>query len=205
MSGNTNSQSPSTLTASISLSETPTLMLALVIFPASRLLLMKSKTSGCQSFEDQHQRAAPGAALLDQAGDEAVERAPRDRAARPPVDALDVCLARAQAGNVDAHAAAARHDLGHLAQRLDDPAARISRGGHDVAVVVGQCLIRPRSGQNAPGGNELEVVQQPAETLCPFLLKFRRDLDGRDALRRRDPSSAPDRFPAAYRRFPDRA
>ncbi len=61
------------------------------------------------------------------------------------------------------------------------PLARIARGRHDVAVVVGQRLIGARSGQDAPGGHELKVVQQPAEALRPFLLKVWRHLGGSDA------------------------
>ncbi len=69
---------------------------------------------------------AKAAALLDQAGDEAVERAPGDRSAGTTIDAFDVGLARAQRRDIDTDTAAARHDLGHLMQRFDDAAARVT-------------------------------------------------------------------------------
>src|SRR3989344_8407059 len=51
VSGKTRSQSASFLTASIKSSVMPTEMLALVILPASRFELIKSITSGCQTFK----------------------------------------------------------------------------------------------------------------------------------------------------------
>src|SRR3989344_1080356 len=50
-SGKTKSQGASSFTAFIKSSVMPTLILALVILPASFLLLIKSKTSGCQQFK----------------------------------------------------------------------------------------------------------------------------------------------------------
>ena len=131
---------------------------------------------------DQHQGAAPAAALLDQSGDEAVQRAPGDRSAGAAVDAAHVGMARAQAGDVDAHAAAAGHDLHHLRQRVDDAVAGIARRRDDVAVVEGELLVRARGGEDAAAGHEAPVGQQPAEALLPGR-PLRVRLHGGDAAR----------------------
>ena len=51
MSGKPSCHSPSARTASMNASVTPTLMLALVILPISRLAPMNSMTSGCQTSQ----------------------------------------------------------------------------------------------------------------------------------------------------------
>ena len=139
---------------------------------------------GVPDVADQHQGAAAAAALLDQSGDEAVERAPGDRPAGAAVDAAHVGVARAQAGDVDAHAAAAGHDLHHLRQRVDDAVAGVARRRNDVAVVEGELLVRARGGEDAAAGHEAPVGQQPAEALLPvrpLRVRFRGGDAARDA------------------------
>ena len=120
--------------------------------------------------QDQHERAASAAALFDQSSNEAVKRAPGHCAAGTAVDAFDIRMARTQGRQVDADAAAARHDLGHLRQRRHDAFARIQRRRDDITVVVGQILVGAGRGQDAPAGHKLPVIQQPAEFAAPFQL-----------------------------------
>src|SRR5690606_6350863 len=57
--------------------------------------------------EYQHKSTSPGPTLLNQAGDEAVQRTPRYRPARPPIHPFDIGAAWTQGGDIDSHTAAA--------------------------------------------------------------------------------------------------
>src|SRR4051794_36666686 len=93
-------------------------------------------------------------------------------------------MARSQATDVDADAAAARHDLHHLRQRLDDAAPRILGTRYNIAIIKCQLLVSAGGGEDAACGDELPAVEQPAELLVPFvgLFAFDRRDTTRDAL-----------------------
>src|SRR5262249_39957270 len=109
------------------------------------------------------------ATLFYEPGYKRIERAPRHRPGRASVDALHIGVPRPQAADVYANAAAARHDLHHLRKRVDDASPRVTRGGHDVAVVKSQLLICPGGGEDPARGHELPTVQQPSKVLIPLV------------------------------------
>ena len=118
--------------------------------------------------QHEHERAPARAALLDDvAGGYRVEFAPRARPAGGAVHRANIGAARSQARKINAHAAAARHDLRHHAQVFQDAAAAIVRRGDHVAVVERDLVARARAGQDAAAGHELEVLQRPVEFFFP--------------------------------------
>src|SRR5712692_5909220 len=111
------------------------------------------------AIQNQHQSAAPRAALLYQSGYKRIKRAPRNRTRRAAVDALHVRMPGPQAADVDANAASARHDLHHLRERIDDAPPRIFRRRHNVAIVESKFLIGAGGCKDTPGWHELPSVQ----------------------------------------------
>src|SRR5579885_402845 len=143
---------------------------------------------GMVVVEHEHKSSPPRAPLLNHIpGRDRIQLRPRTGTRRCAVDRANVGAARAQGREVDAHAAAARHDLGHELEIVENALPAVLRGRYHVAVV--KCYLMPRTStrENTTTWNKLEVFKRIIKFLFPLGSRLRRLLHLGDSTRHTRP------------------